>query len=79
MPLLAHLQEKRAFSQGTSGQHLWGPGTVLSLSLVPSCVTLGRLLSFSELQVPYLHDVDNNAKLKRLLQGLNVCQVLSGV
>lgn len=44
---------------------------VLSLNLVPSCVTLGRLLSFSELQVPYLLEVDHHAKLKRLLQGLN--------
>lgn len=57
--------------QGTSDQHLWGPGTVLNFNLVPSCVTLGRLLSFSEFQVPYLHDGDNNIKLKRLLQGLN--------
>lgn len=57
--------------QGTSGQHLWGPETVLSLNIVPSCVTLGRLLNFSELQVPYLHEGVNNAKLKRLSQGLN--------
>lgn len=73
------LNREHAFSQGSSGQHLWGPRTVLSLHLVPNCVTLGGLPSFSELQVSYLHDGDNNAKLKRLLQGLNVCQVLSSV
>lgn len=73
------LNREHAFSWGSSGQYPWGPRTVVSLNLVPNCMTLGGLPSFSELQVSYLHDGDNNAKLKRLLQGLNVCQVLSGV